>query len=68
MSALEIIELAKKRCHLAKMKSSADILISEAENLLEKGLEETAKRKACMSLRYSLGIFSEEYKKACESI
>ena len=64
MKASEIVELAAMHLSKAAMLSSAQLNLDEAREALAEGDEEAASRSAARSLKYSVGIFHEDYRRA----
>jgi len=65
MNASQVIVLARKHVgNGAAMDSSARMCLADAVSLFDKENHEAAKRRAVDALRYSVGIFHADYKKA----
>jgi hypothetical protein len=65
MTTNKIMALARK--HLGAvggMESSARLCLSDANHLFDRGLIDYAKKRALDSLRFSVGIFHQDYIKA----
>ena len=65
MTTDKVMALARK--HLGAvggMESSARICLSDANHLFDRGLIDNAKKRALDSLRFSVGIFHQDYIKA----
>jgi hypothetical protein len=65
MTTDKIMALARK--HLGAvggMESSARLCLSDANHLFDRGLLDYAKKRALDSLRFSVGIFHQDYIKA----
>ena len=65
MTTDKIMALARK--HLGAvggMESSARLCLSDANHLFDRGLIDYAKKRALDSLRFSVGIFHQDYIKA----
>ena len=60
-TADQIIKLAQDNINKGSMKSSSQLCLSDAINLMKKGEEEKAKLRALKSLAYSVGIFHQDY-------
>lgn len=67
MTAQEAINHAKEHAPKAAMRSSADLCIADAEQLLREGNEAAARFRAAKSIAYSLGFHSELYREIMES-
>lgn len=67
MKAAQVIELARKHVgNGAPMQGSAELCLQDAESRLERGRYPEARNLALKALRYSVGIFHPDYKKAIE--
>lgn len=68
MGLNDLIILAEKEAMLTKavMKSSAHFCIENATECKNQGMHDDARIWAIKSLAYSVGVFSQSYKKACE--
>ena len=66
MQSLQILKLARKHIGTGDMESSARLSLSDANHLYDRGLLDYAKKRALESLKYSVGIFHPDYKKASE--
>ena len=65
MNTDEVIALARKNVGANRAnESSARLCLEDAVNLYNKADFEHAKKRAIDSLRYSVGIFHSDYKKA----
>lgn len=67
MTTDKIMALARK--HLGAvggMESSARVCLSDANHLFDRGLIDNAKKRALDSLRFSVGIFHQDYIKAAK--
>lgn len=61
LTVLEVLALADER---AKLSPSAKLCVKDAKHLYAIGNDEAARKRAIDSLRYSVGIFGEDYAKA----
>jgi len=64
--ANEILEVAEKKAQLSSMKSSADLNIQYCKYWIKDGNESLAVYRGLKSLKYSLGVFSDTYKRLCK--
>ena len=65
MTTDKIMALARKHLGaLGGMESSARVCLSDANHLFDRGLIDNAKKRALDSLRFSVGIFHQDYIKA----
>jgi hypothetical protein len=64
--AYEALRLAQTNEHRGSMASSARLCAKDAEALFNKGDFEHAYKRAVYSLKYSVGVFGEAYRKAVE--
>ena len=65
MDTHKVIALARKNVNATPAnESSARFCLEDAVNLYNKANSEHAKKRALDSLRYSVGIFHADYKKA----
>jgi hypothetical protein len=64
MHTTKVIHLARKHIGKGDMESSARVSLSDAMHLYERGLLDYAKSRALNSLKYSVGVFHADYKKA----
>lgn len=65
MNASQVIKLARKHVNNgAAMESSARLFLGDALNFYDGGMLDLAKKRAIESLRYSVGIFHADYRKA----
>ena len=64
--ANKILAVAEKHSTKASMQSSADINIVDCKYWISLGNENLAIYRGLKSLKYSLGIFSDTYKRLCE--
>lgn len=64
MQTDKIIALARKHIGKGTMESSARVCLSDANHLFDRGLIDYAKKRALDSLKYSVGILHQDYKKA----
>jgi hypothetical protein len=66
MTIEKILDLAKKHSNKGIMSSSAVVSLMDAKHLYERGLIDYAKKRALDSLKYSVGIFHQDYIKASQ--
>ena len=64
--AEKILKKAEEKKHLAGMQSSAELCIADCKSWIRDGNEALAVYRGLKSLKYSLGIFSDVYKRLCE--
>jgi hypothetical protein len=64
MTTDKVMALARKHLGKGMMESSARLCLSDANHLFDRGLLDYAKKRALDSLRFSVGIFHQDYKKA----
>jgi hypothetical protein len=64
MTTDKIMALARKHIGKGMMESSARLCLSDANHLFDRGLLDYAKKRALESLKYSVGILHQDYKKA----
>lgn len=60
------IRLARKHLGSGVMESSARLCLADAIQCVEDGRLDAAKRRAIDSLRYSVGVFHADYRKAAQ--
>lgn len=64
MTTDQILALARKHLGKGDMESSARLSLHDANHLKDRGLFDYAKKRALDSLKYSVGIFHQDYIKA----
>jgi hypothetical protein len=64
MTTDKVMVLARKHIGKGMMESSARLCLSDANHLFDRGLLDYAKKRALESLKYSVGILHQDYKKA----
>jgi hypothetical protein len=64
MTTDKVMALARKHIGKGIMDSSARVCLSDANHLFDRGLLDYAKKRALDSLRFSVGIFHQDYIKA----
>jgi hypothetical protein len=64
MQTAKVMALARKHIGKGTMESSARLCLSDANHLFDRGLIDYAKKRALDSLKYSVGILHQDYKKA----
>ena len=68
MQSLQVLKLARKHIGKGDMESSARLSLSDANHLYDRGLLDYAKKRALDSLKYSVGVFHADYKKASQGL
>jgi hypothetical protein len=68
MTTNKVMALARKHLGKGTMESSARVCLSDANHLFDRGLIDNAKKRALDSLRFSVGIFHQDYIKATKSV
>ena len=66
MTIEKILDLAKKHSNKGIMSSSAIVSLIDAKHLYERGLIDYSKKRALDSLKYSVGVFHQDYIKASQ--
>ncbi len=64
LNTTDIINLARSHVHEGTMQSSARLNLSDANEAYDHGNYGAARLSALRSLKYSVGLFHEDYKRA----